>query len=63
MAKPDDIFNLERRQIALEAEISKALRAYQGNDLMVADLKRRLLHLRHEVDEVFHAATTKRQFH
>lgn len=50
MAKPDRVYDLERRQKCLEDEITKALSCYPSDDPMTGDLKRRLLHLRHELD-------------
>ena len=46
MAKPDRVYDLERRQKCLEDEITKALSCYPSDDPMIGDLKRRLLHLR-----------------
>jgi hypothetical protein len=34
-----------------------------GDDLMVGDLKRRLLHLRRELDRLYHAAAAPRYLH
>jgi hypothetical protein len=48
--KPDHISDLERRQQALEEELTKALLQYSTEDLLIADLKRRRLILRDELD-------------
>jgi len=48
--KPDHIFDLERRQQFLEDEIAKALSHCSPGDPMVADLKRRMLHLKDELE-------------
>jgi hypothetical protein len=50
MAKPYHIGDLEWRQRALEEELSKALLQYSADDLMIADLKRRIFHLRDEIN-------------
>ena len=50
MPKPDHISNLERRQQALEEELSKALLRYSTDDLMIVDLKRRMFYLRDEIN-------------
>jgi hypothetical protein len=47
--KLDHIPDLERRYKSLEAEISAALIHNPIDDLMIIDLKRRLLHLRDEI--------------
>jgi len=47
--KPDHIAVLERRYKALEAEIAEALIHIPTDDLMIVDLKCRLLHLRDEI--------------
>lgn len=56
MPKPDHIANLERRQQALQKELSKALLRYATDDLMIVDLKRRMFHLRDEINRFHHAA-------
>jgi hypothetical protein len=48
--KPDYIFDLERRQQVLEEEIARALLHCSSDDPMVADLKRRALHLKIELE-------------
>lgn len=57
MTKPDHIFNLERRFKAIEEEIADTLLYCSSDDPMIAnmiaDLKRRLLHLRYELQR-FH---------
>ena len=50
MAKPDHIADLERRHKALEKETAEALTRTSSDDLMIADLKRRILHLRDELE-------------
>ena len=50
------IGDLERRQRALEEELSKALLQYSTNDLTIADLKRRIFHLRDEINRFRHEA-------
>jgi hypothetical protein len=61
--KPDHIANLERRQKALEEEIAKALSHCSPDDLMVADLKSRMLHLKEEIERFRHAAVRDRRLH
>ena len=63
MAKPYHIGDLERRQRALEEELSKALLQYSIDDLMIADLKRRIFHLRDEINRFRHEATGNRHLH
>ncbi len=46
------IAELERRHKALEAEISDALLHTSADDPMVADLKRRKLHIRDEIEQL-----------
>jgi hypothetical protein len=48
--KSDDVANLERRQKALEEEIARALAHWLPDDPMIIDLKRRMLHLRDELE-------------
>ena len=48
------IGDLERRQRALEEELSKALLQYSTDDLTIADLKRRIFHLRDEINRFRH---------
>jgi hypothetical protein len=50
MPKPDHIFDLERRQQMLEEEIARALSYCSPDDPMVADIKRRMLHLKEEIE-------------
>jgi hypothetical protein len=61
--KPDHIANLERRQKALEEEIAKALSNCSPDDLMVADLKSRMLHLKEELERFRHATVRDRRLH
>jgi len=42
---------LERRYKALEEEIAEALLHWSADDLMIAELKRRKLHIRDEIEE------------
>ena len=53
MPKPDHIFDLEGRFQAIENEIAETLQFCSTDDPMIADLKRRLLHLRDELQQ-FH---------
>jgi len=48
--KPDHIADLERRHQTLKDEIAKALTHTSSDDLMIIDLKRRMLHLRDELE-------------
>jgi hypothetical protein len=61
--KPDHIADLERRRKALEDEITKALLHCSTDDLMVVDLKRRILHLRDELEKFRHKAAANRSLH
>jgi hypothetical protein len=61
--KPDHIADLERRQKALEEEITKALSHCSPDDLMVADLKSRMLHLKEELERFRHATVQDRRLH
>jgi hypothetical protein len=63
MAKPHHIGDLERRQRALEEELSTALLQYSTDDLMIADLKRRIFHLRDEIDRFRHEAARSSILH
>jgi hypothetical protein len=63
MPKPAHIGDLERRQHALENEIAKALLHHSPDDPMIADLKRRMLHLIHELDRLHHQAVRDRRLH
>jgi hypothetical protein len=56
MPKPDYVSNLEQRQRALEEELTKALLRYSADDLMIVDLKRRMFHLRDEINRFHHEA-------
>ena len=49
-SKLDHIFDLERRQQVLEEEIARALSHCSPDDPMVGDLKRRMLHLKEEIE-------------
>jgi hypothetical protein len=46
------IAELERRHRALEEEITEALLKRPADDPMVADLRRRKLHIRDEIEEL-----------
>jgi hypothetical protein len=61
--KPDYIANLERRQKALEEEITNAVVYCSDDDPMIADLKRRMLHLKEELKRFHHLATTGKRMH
>ena len=63
MVKSDQITDLERRQNFLEDEITRVLPCCPGDDLMIGDLKQRLLHLRHELDRLHDAAVARRYLH
>jgi hypothetical protein len=61
--KLDHIFDLERRQQVLEEEIARALQHCSANDPMVGDLKRRLLHLKEELERFCNKAIAVRRLH
>jgi len=61
--KPDHISDLERRQEALEEELTKALLQYSTEDLLIADLKRRRLILRDELERLSHEVATGGRLH
>jgi hypothetical protein len=61
--KPDHIFDLERRQQVLEQEIARALMHYSPDDPMVADIKRRMLHLKEELERFCNKAIADRRLH
>jgi hypothetical protein len=63
VSKPDHIFDLERRQQFLEDEIAKALSHCSPGDPMVSDLKRRMLHLRDELERFCNKAIADRRLH
>ena len=63
MPKPDHIFDLERRQQVLEAEIARALSLCSADDPMVGDLKSRMLHLKEELERFCNKAITDRRLH
>lgn len=56
VAKPDRIVDLERRQQSLEDEIASALLQCSTDNPFVADLKRRMFHLRDELERLRHQA-------
>jgi len=51
MSKPDHIADLERRQKALEDEIAKALLHTSTDDPMLLVLRRRVLHVKDELEK------------
>jgi hypothetical protein len=63
VSKPDYIFDLERRQHALEDEIARTLSHCSTDDLMVCDLKRRLLHLKAEIERFCNMAIADKRLH
>jgi hypothetical protein len=63
VAKPDHIFDLERRQQVLEEEIARALSHFSNDDPMIADLKRRMLHLKEEIERFCNMAIADRRLH
>jgi hypothetical protein len=63
MPKPDHIFDLERRQQMLEEEIARALSYCSPDDPMVADIKRRMLHLKEELERFCNKAIADRRLH
>ena len=63
MPKPDHIFDLERRQQVLEEEIARALLHYSPDDPMVADIKRRMMHLKGEIETFCNKAIADRRLH
>jgi hypothetical protein len=63
MPKLDHIFDLERRQQVLEDEIARALSYCSADDPMVGDLKRRMLHLKEELERFCNKAIADRRLH
>ena len=63
MARPEHITHLERRQKALEKETAEALTRASSDDLMIADLKRRILHLRDELERLRRQAVKDGRLH
>ena len=63
MPKPNYIFDLERRQQVLEEEITRGLSLCSPDDPMVADLKRRMLHLKEEIEQFCNKAIADRRLH
>jgi hypothetical protein len=61
--KPNYIFDLERRQNALEEAITRALSHCLPDDPMVADLKRRVLYLSDKIKRVCNKAIADRRLH
>ena len=62
-ARPDHIAHLERRHKALKDEIAKALTQTSSDDLMIVDLKRRMLHLRDELERLQHRSVGHGRLH
>jgi hypothetical protein len=52
MGKSEHIFKLERQFLTIENEISETLPNSSTDDSMIGDLKRRLLHLRDELNRL-----------
>ena len=63
LPKPDHIFDLELRQQVLEEEIARAISHCSPDDPMVADLKRRMLHLKEELERFCNKAIADRRLH
>ncbi|MGA2842866.1 MAG: DUF465 domain-containing protein [Steroidobacteraceae bacterium] len=63
VARPDHIADLERRHKALKEEIAKGLTHTSSDDLMISDLKRRMLHLRDELERLRHKAVRHGRIH
>jgi hypothetical protein len=63
LPKLDQIFDLERRQQVLEEEIARALSHCSADDPMVGDLKRRILHLKDEIERFCNQAIADRRLH
>ena len=63
LPKLDQIFDLERRQQVLEEEIARALSHCSADDPMVGDLKRRILHLKEEIERFCNQAIADRRLH
>jgi len=61
--KPDYIFDLEQRQHVLEKEIVQALSHCSPDVPMVGDLKRRMLHLKEELERFCNKAISDRRLH
>ena len=63
VAKPDHIFDLERRQQVLEEEIARVLAHCSTDNPMVSDLKRPMLHLKEELERLCNMAIADRRVH
>jgi hypothetical protein len=63
LPKPDQIFDLELRQQVLEDEIARDLSHWPSDDPMVADIKRRMLHLKEELERFCNKAIADRRLH
>ena len=57
------VSDLEQRQQALEDEIANALRHRSTDDLMIVDLKLRMLHLKNEIKRLRQQAALDRRLH
>jgi hypothetical protein len=63
VARPDFLFDLERRQYVLEEEIARALQHWSADDPMVSYLKSRLLHLKEELERFCNMVIADRRLH
>ena len=63
MRKPSYIIDLERRQQILEEEIAQPLLHCSLDDPMVADIKRRMLHLKEDLERLCNKAIADRRLH
>jgi hypothetical protein len=63
VTEPDHISDPERRLQALEDELTKTLLHYSTDDLLIADLKRRMLHLRDDLERLRHETVGDRRLH
>ena len=61
--KPDHIFDLERRQQVFEEEIARALSNCSPDDPMVSDIKRRMLHLKEELERFCNMTIADKRLH
>jgi len=61
--KPDYIFDLKRRQQVLEKKIAQTLSHCSPDDPMVSDLKRRMLHLKEQLERFCNKAIIDRRMH
>jgi len=63
VAKPEHIADLDRRHKALKEEIAEALTHTASDDLMIVDLKHRMLHLRDELERLRHKVVGHGRLH